>query len=95
MLYTHAPDGYDCPFCRIARADYTSIVLTRASDIVARTEHVTAFIASHWWTNNPGHVLIAPNAHYENIYELPVEVGGRIHAMAAGCSAGDEGGVWL
>lgn len=82
MSYTHVPAGYDCPFCRVGRADYSGSVLTRESDIVARTDEVTAFIASHWWTNNPGHVLIVPNAHYENIYELPVEVGGLIHAMA-------------
>ena len=28
-----------------------------------------------WWPRNPGAVLVIPNDHYENIYDLPVELG--------------------
>lgn len=36
-MFNHAPDGYDCPFCRLAagRKDH----LTAQHDIVLRREH--------------------------------------------------------
>lgn len=78
----HAPEGYDCPFCRVASGDFGGSVLTHETDIVAHNGDVTAFVASHWWTNNPGHVLVIPNAHYENTYDLPSDAGAAIHATA-------------
>ncbi|MFO7169094.1 MAG: HIT family protein [Chloroflexota bacterium] len=80
-MYSHAPPGYDCPFCRIARDDFGPI-LTRPEDVVLRRPEVTAFISSHWWPRNPGHVLVIPNAHYENLYVLPDAAGAAIHAAA-------------
>lgn len=41
-----------------------------------------AFVASHWWENNHGHVLVVPVLHYENLYELPDDVGADIFAMS-------------
>ena len=54
-------------------------VLTVQSDIVLQTDKVIAFIAAHWWPNNPGHVLVAPVEHIENIYTLPNEIAAEIH----------------
>jgi histidine triad (HIT) family protein len=79
-MHNHAPDDYACPFCTIAAGRFDS--LTQPGDLVLRTEHVTAFIAAHWWVANAGHVLVIPNAHYENLYDLPDEIGGQIHAAA-------------
>ena len=47
-----------------------------------RDDTVLAFIASHWWAKNKGHVLVIPARHYENIYDLPDEVGARIFAVS-------------
>jgi histidine triad (HIT) family protein len=44
---------------------------TGPNDIVYHDEWVTAFISLHWRVNNPGHVLVVPNTHFENVYELP------------------------
>jgi histidine triad (HIT) family protein len=41
-----------------------------------------AFVASHWWENNHGHVLVVPILHYENLYELPDDTGAAIFAMS-------------
>ena len=79
-MYNHAPAEYACPFCGIAAGRFDA--LTVAEDVVLRTAHVTAFIASHWWEANAGHVLVIPNAHYENLYDLPDALGGPIHAAA-------------
>jgi histidine triad (HIT) family protein len=79
-MYNHAPDGYDCPFCRLASGLETSI--STQEDVIYRDEHVTAFMCAGWWPNNKGHVLIVPNSHYENIYDLPPELGTPIQRIA-------------
>jgi histidine triad (HIT) family protein len=82
-LYTHAPDGYICPFCQVVvRRVEDENVYTNHADIVWQDDMVTAFIGSHQWPNNQGHVLIIPNQHYENIYDLPLDFATAIHACA-------------
>jgi len=51
------------------------------SDIVHKNEAVTAFMATRRFPNNQGHVLLIPNQHFENIYDLPDEIGAQIHAL--------------
>lgn len=77
--FTHAPPGYSCPFCGISQGRYDA--LTGPDDLVYRDQTVTAFIASHWWPNNAGHVLVIPNAHYENLYDLPDDVGAEVYRV--------------
>ena len=43
---------------------------------------MTAFVSSHQYPNNRGHVLIAPNEHFENIYDLPIALGTQVHETA-------------
>jgi histidine triad (HIT) family protein len=74
MRFSHQPDGYRCPFCRVAAGEDLRDDYTKQSDVVYRDEMVTAFISSAWWPANPGHVLVVPNGHYENVYEIPDEV---------------------
>jgi len=54
---------------------------TVQDDIVYRDELITAFMASEWRTNNPGHVLVIPNDHIENIYLLPDDIAARIASV--------------
>ena len=73
MKISHAPEGYDCPFCRIVRGGFTDRVST--DHVVRRYERVTVFMNPRWWENVRGNVLVVPNEHYENLYELPIEYG--------------------
>lgn len=82
MGYSHTPKNYVCPFCRVGRGDFGEGVWAEPEHVVIRTNHVTAFVASHWWPNNPGHCLVIPNEHFENIYELPSGVAEHIHSAA-------------
>lgn len=94
---SHQPDGYDCPFCRVVRGEDADARYTRQADIVLRTEKVTAFIAAAWWPENPGHVLVIPKAHYENIYTIPddelaaVQIVGKQIAVALKAAYGCDG----
>ena len=80
-MYSHKPKDYECPFCRIVSGIEKANKGTKQRDIIYQNEHVTAFIASKWWPNNKGHVLVVPNEHFENIYELPAEMAAEIHRV--------------
>jgi histidine triad (HIT) family protein len=67
--FNHEPSDYRCPFCALI-SGYEDEYATK-DDIVYQNEFVTAKIAPKWWVNNPGHVLVVPNEHYENIYDIP------------------------
>lgn len=71
MARMHAPVGWDCQFCQIARGEEIDGPWVKHSDIVYRDADLTAFISPHWWPNNPGHVVIIPNEHHENLYVVP------------------------
>ena len=78
----YAPPNYDCPFCRIARSDFSRPVIGGAEADVLRTPHVTAFVGSHWWPRNEGSVIVIPNTHFESIFDLPAEAAAQIHSVA-------------
>lgn len=78
----HAPPGYVCPFCLIVAGVENEHVWTKQGDVVLRDELVTAFVAAGWWPNNAGHVIIIPNQHHENIFDLPLHYATAIHAAA-------------
>ncbi|CAA9306293.1 MAG: Bis(5'-nucleosyl)-tetraphosphatase (asymmetrical) [uncultured Chloroflexia bacterium] len=80
-MFSHAPEDYACPFCLLAGADLGSDG-SNQNDVIYRDDEVTAFVASKWWPNNKGHVLVIPNAHYENIYDLPPALGAPIQRLA-------------
>jgi len=76
--FSHAPDDYFCNFCRIARLEaFPGLdgIHTTNEHVVLHDDDITAFVASHWWPNNPGHVLVIPNEHWENVYDIPPRLG--------------------
>lgn len=81
-LRSHAPADYDCPFCHIAAGEEEPDPWTRHSDVVYRDAGLTAFVSAHWWEHNPGHVLIIPNSHYENLYTMPDDLLGQVSVFS-------------
>ena len=47
-----------------------------------RAATTTAFISMRWWVNNPGHAIVVPNVHVENMYELSRDLAADIHESA-------------
>ena len=81
-MYHHAPDDYQCPFCRIVHGENTAGPWTVPSDVFYRSDHVTAFVSALWWVNNAGHAIVIPNQHIENIYGLVPEIAIHVHEAA-------------
>lgn len=77
-VYNHEPPDYSCPFCAVAAGQESESVYTVAGDVVLRISQVIGFISSHWWPRNPGHVILIPSEHYENMYDLPDSYGAGI-----------------
>ena len=70
-MHNHAPVGYPCPFCRnIQRgdADFPLESLYRDDDVFVKMN-------PKWFERNPGSVLVIPVEHYENVFDLPVDLG--------------------
>ena len=66
------PGDYDCPVCRGLRGGDGSAELIHASDIVGQDELVAAAVCTHFLPGNPGHVIVVPVRHYENLYAMPL-----------------------
>jgi histidine triad (HIT) family protein len=81
-MYNHAPENYVCPFCMLIQGIENKHVISVQSDIIYHDTSITAAISSHQRPNNPGNVIIMPNEHFENIYDLPVHYAVDIHRVA-------------
>jgi histidine triad (HIT) family protein len=81
-MYNHAPEGYKCPLCAIALKEEEKGPFFSPEDIVYSNAHVYAMVSAHQWPNNPGNVVVVPNNHYENIYDLPHQIAVHIQALA-------------
>lgn len=81
-MYNYAPSEYICPFCLLIQGMESTQTQLKQTDIVFQTPDVTTFMATRKYPNNPGHVLIIPNEHFENIYDLPLALSSKIHALS-------------
>lgn len=68
---THAPDGYHCPFCLLLAGTVNEHVRSSPDEIVYRNEDTAVFISTRWWAAAPGHAIVVPTMHVENIYSSP------------------------
>lgn len=70
-MHNHQPKKYTCPFCQIIEGAQDSM---EGSDVIYQDADVTAFLSLSRWEKNPFEVLIVPNRHIENLYDLPLEL---------------------
>lgn len=57
-----------CPFCAVVAGRETE--RNAQADVVFCDDRTTALISPKWWAAAPGHVIVVPNAHVENVYEI-------------------------
>lgn len=79
-MYNHKNMDEPCSFCAFASGEETEF--NKKSDIVSEDINTIAFISPKWWVNNPGHVIVIPKQHYENIYDIPDELLAAVHVKA-------------
>lgn len=82
MFPSNAPEDYICPICLGIQKVESEKTLMRPTDIVYSDDAVIIFVNSFFVGKNAGHVIVVPSIHYENIYDLPVEVGRHIFDAA-------------
>jgi histidine triad (HIT) family protein len=63
----------NCPLCGIVKREVSAVVIKENKDILAFMDLYPA---------TPGHILIIPKRHIENIYHLPADLGARIMGTA-------------
>ena len=63
----------DCIFCKIVAGDAAAVK-------VAETEHALAFM--DLFPASPGHTLVIPKLHYENLFEATPESLPTVHLLA-------------
>lgn len=81
-MYNHAPDGYRCPFCLFVQGKNNEKGLIRKTDLVYQNEQVSAFLGIRKWPKNAGHVVVIPNSHHENIFDLPTKLLAEVHSIS-------------
>lgn len=77
-MYNHAPKDYKCPLCLIIKNNNNSGIWAKVSDVFYKDKYITGFIGSKKWPNNRVSMIIIPNEHYENLYDIPEEYGHKI-----------------
>jgi histidine triad (HIT) family protein len=81
-MYLHAPRDYVCPICLGLEGVESEDTLIKHSDIIYRDDMATALINSFFVGRNQGHVIVVPNQHYENLFDLPRAYGHRVFDVA-------------
>jgi len=73
-MFNHAPSNYSCPICLAVNGVENEKTMIRQGDVFYRDDIVVGLISSKFIKNNPGHPLLVPINHYENIYDIPENV---------------------
>jgi histidine triad (HIT) family protein len=81
-MFNHAPSDYKCPICIGINGGESHETLIRKSDIVYRDAAITAFVSSFFIGKNKGHIVIVPNNHVENLYDIPDSTLAQIHEFS-------------
>lgn len=80
-MYNHAPKDYKCVLCLPAQGIESEDTMMKQADIFYKDDLVVAAVNSKFIETNPGHAIIFPVDHYENIYDMPDEVLARVSRL--------------
>ena len=81
-MYNHVPENYNCPICLGVQKTESEATMLRNQDIVFEDQTIMVFVNSKFVRNNPGHLIVVPKEHIENIYDLPDDLASPIMSVA-------------
>jgi len=81
-MHNEAPSNYTCPLCRFIMDQDQLPPSSCIRDVVASNNRAMAIISVHQWPNNHGNVIVFPVDHFENLYDLPLEMATDVHYLA-------------
>lgn len=81
-MFNHAPPDYKCPICLAIDGIESSDTMMLQDDVFYRDDLVMAVVNSKFIPSNPGHIIIVPLKHFENIFDLPELESQRINKVA-------------
>lgn len=81
-MFNHASLDYKCPICLGVQGIENDDTLLKQSDLIYKNGLVSVFINSFFLKGNEGHLIVVPNKHFENIYDLDTETGSEIMKTA-------------
>lgn len=80
---SHAPPGYSCPFCGLARGDVQDPAnRCELSDLVYQDADLLVFMACDGFGPHEGHAMITPVQHREALYDLDDALLAKIAIMS-------------
>jgi histidine triad (HIT) family protein len=69
-IFSNAPKDYKCPICLGVSGIESLDTFLKKDDLIFRDDLVSVYINSFWIKTAEGHVIVVPNKHFENIYEI-------------------------
>lgn len=78
-MYNHAPENYHCPICLGIDGVENEHTMLMKEDLIFRDALTSVYLNSFFINGNEGHVIVVPNKHIENIYDMEPEY---THAIA-------------
>ncbi|MHB1457007.1 MAG: HIT family protein [Armatimonadota bacterium] len=77
-MYSHAPENYVCPFCKMVEECRTVSIDESRHAIVYHDDAVTVLVPLHHFADIKGNVILITNHHYENIFDIDYRIGSDI-----------------
>lgn len=81
-MFNHTPEGYNCPICLAVKGIESEDTMMKQDDIFYRDNLVMAVVNSKFIGKNPGHAIVVPLKHFENLYDLPEQEAVQIMKVA-------------
>jgi histidine triad (HIT) family protein len=72
-MYNHAPKEYICPICIGIQGVENADTMLKQADLVYKDDLTSVFMNSFFIDGNEGHLIVVPNKHFENLYDLESE----------------------
>ncbi len=72
-MYNHISKEYICPICVGIQGIENDDTMLKQTDLVYKDDLTSVFMNSFFIDGNEGYLIVVPNKHFENLYDLEPE----------------------